>query len=396
MNANIKNRDLLNIIFVTVVGFWFPFRITFGGHFMWFDVVADLLMCLFAFFNYQKTRSYSHLIYGLPLATLFYPIFGASSDYLFIFKLASLYYLKNTRLIIDSIEDIHPIFIRLIPLLFIVPIIVHIIACGWFLLGNGTIGLSGNHRLDYVRAVYWAITTLATVGYGDISAKTEIQMIYAALTMILGVGFFGYVLSNVSALIARLDAAREAHYARLDQIEAFMSYNQVPKAIRQKIRSYYQYLWENKKGHDDQSILETLPKKLRADVALFLNTELLLKVPIFKEASNEFKREIVLELKTHVAIPSQTVFKKGDHGDMVYFIKKGSVNIYSEDGTVLATLHEGSFFGETALLTSSARNATVVTHDYCEFHTLSRETFLKVIENYPDFKKQIEAMTKDR
>ena len=36
-------------------------------------------------------------------------------------------------------------------------------------------------------------------------------MIYAAATMMVGIGFFGYVLGNVTSLFARLDAAREQH-----------------------------------------------------------------------------------------------------------------------------------------------------------------------------------------
>ena len=49
----------------------------------------------------------------------------------------------------------------------------HWLACGWIVLG-------GEARVDpettYIRALYWCITTLATVGYGDIVPKTNGQM----------------------------------------------------------------------------------------------------------------------------------------------------------------------------------------------------------------------------
>ena len=38
------------------------------------------------------------------------------------------------------------------------------------------------------RSIYWAIVTLTTVGYGDISPKTDIGQVLAALVMILGYG----------------------------------------------------------------------------------------------------------------------------------------------------------------------------------------------------------------
>jgi len=60
------------------------------------------------------------------------------------------------------------------------------------------------------------------VGYGDITAETKGQMIYASLTMLVGIGFFGYVLGNIASLLVRLDAAREAHLEILSRVDSFM------------------------------------------------------------------------------------------------------------------------------------------------------------------------------
>ena len=38
----------------------------------------------------------------------------------------------------------------------------------------------------YLRALYWCITTLATVGYGDIVPKTNLQTVYTMVVMLLG------------------------------------------------------------------------------------------------------------------------------------------------------------------------------------------------------------------
>jgi hypothetical protein len=45
---------------------------------------------------------------------------------------------------------------------------------------------------EYVTAFYWAITTMTTIGYGDISALTLLEKIVASIVMMLGCGVFAW------------------------------------------------------------------------------------------------------------------------------------------------------------------------------------------------------------
>lgn len=47
---------------------------------------------------------------------------------------------------------------------------------------------------------YWAFTTLTTVGYGDISAHTELERFFAMVMLILGAGLFATIVGKISAL----------------------------------------------------------------------------------------------------------------------------------------------------------------------------------------------------
>lgn len=57
------------------------------------------------------------------------------------------------------------------------------------------------------RSVYWAIVTLTTVGYGDISPNTGVGQALAAIIMILGYGIIavptGIVTSEISYAMGR-------------------------------------------------------------------------------------------------------------------------------------------------------------------------------------------------
>jgi voltage-gated potassium channel len=315
-----------------------------------------------------------------------------------LFKLLALPRILNVRETIDSIEGLNPILSRLVPFLVIVPVLVHLCACGWIFFGSGTAEPSNDFFIVYVRAAYWAVSTLFTVGYGDISARTPIQMAFAASVTICGVIFFGYVISNVASLVARLDQAREHHLASLDSVEAFMWTNDIPQETRLRVRAYYRYLWLSRKGTSATEAVAHLPPGLRAEIARHLNAEVVQKVPMFRDADPEFLEEILVRLANQVAVPGERLFATGEAGDAMYFIHRGEVDIVARDGRVVVTLREGAFFGEMALLLDAPRAASAVARSFCDLFVLGRPAFRAVVHRHPSFerilKSHVEALQK--
>jgi hypothetical protein len=50
----------------------------------------------------------------------------------------------------------------------------------------------------YIAAYYWSFQTIATVGYGDISAHNQVEHTIAVCWMIFGVGFYSYTIGNMT------------------------------------------------------------------------------------------------------------------------------------------------------------------------------------------------------
>lgn len=295
--------------------------------------------------------------------------------------------LKFTRRVQES-HLANQIVLKIAALVFWIFLIAHWIACGWIALGTSL--PEHDAFTNYNRALYWCITTLATVGYGDITPQTNEQRIYTMLVMILGAGLYGYIIGNVANILAKRDLAKMHHLEKMERINAFLSYRKIPQTIQNRIRSYYSYLWESRLGYDETAVLSELPPSMKEEVALFLNREIIEKVALFKGASEEMIRDLVVQLKPCVFTPSDYVFKAGEIGQNMYFICRGKVEVTSRDGkTVFATLSEGNFFGEAALLTSQPRNASVRATEYCDMYTLDKSSFDQVLEFYPEFAKHI-------
>ena len=149
----------------------------------------------------------------------------------------------------------------------------------------------------------------------------------------------------------------------------------MPARLRSKVREEYRYIWKSRQGYDVSALLEDLPPKLRTDVALFLNAEMIEKVPILKGADRRRLEGLVIELTPRVIVPEELLFHAGDPGNGMYFILRGEVEFVAADGTVLATLDAGSFFGEAALVTDRPRNATARAAGYGDVFFLNREAF---------------------
>lgn len=89
---------------------------------------------------------------------------------------------------------------------------------------------------------------------------------------------------------------------------------------------------------------------------------LLEKIPIFQDLNKRELRAIerILHQRTYAA--NEPIFNEGDVGVGMFIIAAGRVNIIlGKDQKLLATLSNGEFFGEMALLSEVPRTAAAIT-----------------------------------
>ena len=290
--------------------------------------------------------------------------------------------------------SMNPAVLRLSFFGFWIALVSHWIACGW-------IGLDGPDFAHpeispYQQALYWTITTLTTVGYGDIVPRGSGPIAYTMVVMALGAAMYGYIIGNVASLLANIDVLRSRHLTRMETIGNFMRDRQVPRHLQAQVRDYYNYLWDSRAGQQSE-MLSDLPAPLRTEIALHLNRNVLRKVPLFSGASEVFLRELVLHFESVVAIPGEAIVRRGEIGHRIYFISRGTVEVLSlDESEVVATLRDGDFFGEGALLTSQPRSNTVRAVDYCNLFALNREHFNQVLEEFPEFAEKVRRVSEAR
>ena len=265
---------------------------------------------------------------------------------------------------------------------------VHWLACGW---------MHTAMENDYLTALYWSVTTLTTVGYGDITPDvTKItQTVYTMVTMFLGVGFYGYIIGNITTLLHRLDMKRAMYHTKVNQLNTFLQYRQVPLSVKHRILDYYDYLWENRKGFDEKKLLRDLPHSLQIELSMSLKRDLIAKVPFFQQADEALIKDIAGRLRPVIFTPNDVLFFEGDKAHCMYFVGKGLIEI-TRNETHLVTVGDGSFVGEIALLLDQPRSATAKSLGYSDLYQLNKEDFDHILLEHPRFATHIQTIAEQR
>lgn len=419
--------DFVVLICTLYVAVEIPFRIAldyhFGSYLYIFEVVITVLFTVDIFINfntaikkgvnfitdkkiiskrYRKENLTLDLIAALPLfllSTLLIGVTVKTMQVLRILELNRLFKLHRINHFLDLWRkrfQVNPGVLRLLLFILILALVAHWIACGWIVLG-GVKTDSKSPREIYSYAIYWSVTTLTTVGYGDITPQNFSQRLFAIMVMIVGAGSYGYVIGNISSLLANMDIVKAGYRKKLEEVTAFLNYRSVPPEMQNRVQEYYEHIWESRLGHDESTLLNEIPEPLRSDIALYMRQDLIKKVPFFMHAEENLLKDLVMSLQPNVYLPGSYIIKKGEKGSALYILSSGQVDVVSEDeSTVFATLREGSFVGEMALVLDMPRTATVKTREYCDVYTLEKKDFDKILEKYPDFAKHIQKITQDR
>ena len=97
-------------------------------------------------------------------------------------------------------------------------------------------------------------------------------------------------------LVREMDANSTAMRQRMDSINSYMRYRDLPEELQTRIRKYYSFYWSRQSIFDESALLHALPSHLRREVALYLHKEMISKVPFFRDADTSFITSLVTSL----------------------------------------------------------------------------------------------------
>lgn len=111
-------------------------------------------------------------------------------------------------------------------------------------------------------------------------------------------------------------------------------------------------------------------------------TDLWLATPLFNKITRKHCQTLVPDMHHRHYQPDEIIFKQGDAGIGAVLILSGEVKILSGE-TLLATLKEGDFFGEVALIIDEPRTASAIAAGDTEVVFFLRQNLDELNNRYP-------------
>lgn len=139
----------------------------------------------------------------------------------------------------------------------------------------------------YITSFYYTVTTLVTVGYGDLHAYNLVERVLSCILQVLGVFLFSMGSGAIAALITNYDNREALLKAKINTLNwiardyklSIDLFNRLAKTIR------YDH---SKLKKSNLSFMEELPSKLRVEMALVIHHSMYQSVEFLSEKDRSF------------------------------------------------------------------------------------------------------------
>ncbi|RXN01655.1 Potassium voltage-gated channel subfamily H member 8 [Acipenser ruthenus] len=191
-------------------------------------------------------------------------------------------------------------------------------------------------RSSYIASLYFTLSSLTSVGFGNVSANTDAEKIFSICTMLIGALMHALVFGNVTAIIQRMYSRWSLYHTRTKDLKDFIRVHHLPQQLKQRMLEYFQTTWSVNNGIDANELLKDFPDELHSDITMHLNKEIL-QLSLFESASRGCLRSLSLHIKTSFCAPGEYLLRQGDALQAVFFVCSGSMEVLKDD-MVLAIL----------------------------------------------------------
>ncbi|KAI5615863.1 potassium voltage-gated channel subfamily H member 1 isoform X2, partial [Silurus asotus] len=238
----------------------------------------------------------------------------------------------------------------------------------------------------YITSLYFTMTSLTSIGFGNIAPTTDGEKIFAVAMMMIGSLLYATIFGNVTTIFQQMYANTNRYHEMLNSVRDFLKLYQVPKGLSERVMDYIASTWSMSRGIDKDKVLQICPKDMRADICVHLNRKVFKEHPAFRLASDGCLRALAMEFQTIHCAPGDLFYHTGESIDTLCFVVSGSLEVIQDD-EVVAILGKGDVFGDAfwkeVTLAQSSANVRALT--YCDLHVIKHEALQKVLEFYIPF-----------
>ncbi|KAJ3332334.1 hypothetical protein HDU76_000563 [Blyttiomyces sp. JEL0837] len=295
-------------------------------------------------------------------------------------------------------------FSGIFALIFALAAFLHFQACMLFFVGRSE-NFSNPIIADTVHSSRWEKYTWALFQ----AVGNTFPMVYKPSTMpeqwltitfiIVGAALYATIVGTLSSFAMGMDASGKLYRQKMDELQDYMNWKNLNPITRRKVMKYYEIKYRGK-FFEENTLLGEMNESLRTEIAVHNCKELIQKVPFLRRQrmdgrDDQFIGRIATSLTTCYFVAGDVIVTQGELGSEMFFLFTGAVNVIV-NGVVVASLKEGCFFGEVALIANIPRTATIQAGQSCMIYRLTRSDFMSILSEFEDMRILMDNIYQER
>ena len=277
-------------------------------------------------------------------------------------------------------------------------LITHIMSCLWYFItsfeensNNWVIKLGYLDKSNfekYIICVYWTLTTMTTVGYGDITAISSNEKIYNILNMGFGVVIYSFAIGSMSTIVQDLNEKNKDVQKKLNMLEHIKKQFKIDNKVYYKVKRIIKFEL-NKEQNEIKEFLDELPHNLKVELSKVLHDNKIKNLYIFLNKPSDFIVYVAPLLKPIIFLQDDYIYKVNDKVKEIFFVCKGTVIFcldlkYGEKE--IKKIKKNNNFGEIEMCLNERLIYNIkIKSRKSDLFILKNEDFLKISVNYSSY-----------
>jgi len=319
--------------------------------------------------------------------------------------------------------ELHSIVLRLMSFFLVTATLVHVMACIWYFeakLDNNPSNwvtryylIENSNASLYLTSLYYVISTIATVGYGDVFSGTVPEQILSILLMLLGAGFYSYTVGIMASIFSSRENRLASLKRKISIANEFAHEIKASKVLKRRIRKILEYnslrncfSWANKK-----EVFSEIPIPLRFEIVMTMHNEIFTTIPFFREHSDKYFVVTIIELLKPLQVNARDfLWKEGDSAESIYFLISGKVHLLSSEfltpsdrvinqktSIIFNRMPAGSYFGEIEIIEKTNRSFSLqASRDSEVFYLTKHDYYNVIVQEFPHIHEEFTEIAKER
>jgi hyperpolarization activated cyclic nucleotide-gated potassium channel 2 len=182
-----------------------------------------------------------------------------------------------------------------------------------------------------MRSLLITLRLALQAGYGYETSNSILTMFMSTLIMIGGWIYSAYVMIIIFNIIVASSNSKDKFQELMKEVDIFCDVKELSSSLRDRIKTSLRRRFDGN-YFNEEAIKQSTPECLRNEIMMHKCSNLVSRVPLFREIPSLLLRKIISCLQFQINFPGDVIIQANTVGDAMYFIAFGTAAVISASG----------------------------------------------------------------